>query len=136
MDIGATTFHATLAADYILAVVDDYLEAERERIEKDLQEVIDFCLGAQADADRRSNPALAHRIAEDCHRALCQDQTHCHEENPWSSAQDEGTGGRVPSSVLATAARSARENWSAVGFLTPAPVGAAGVRLSYGESGV
>jgi len=80
VDIGATTFHATLAADYILAVADDYLEAERERIEKDLQEVIDFC--------------------------------------------------------LATAARSARESWSAVGFLTPAPVGAAGVRLSYGESGV
>jgi hypothetical protein len=85
VDVETTTGHAKMAAHYILAAVDDYLEAERERVEKCLREIIDFYLGAQASAERRADPALAHWIAEDCHRAVCRDETHCHEETPWSA---------------------------------------------------
>lgn len=82
VDIGATTWHAKVAADYILATVDDYLQAERERMENRLREVIDSYLEAQAGADRMATPALARSIAEDCHRALCVNEARSHEETP------------------------------------------------------
>lgn len=91
VDMAATTWRAKMAADYILAAVDDYAQAERGRMEKRLREVIDFYLGTQGGIERRADPALAHWIAEDCHRAVCRDQSHDHEETPWSSALGQRT---------------------------------------------
>lgn len=86
VDIGASSWQARLAADYILAALDNYLQAQADHTETRLREIIDFYLQAQATAGRRADPALAHWIAEDCHRALCHDKSHTHEETPWSSA--------------------------------------------------
>jgi hypothetical protein len=87
VDMGATAWHAKMAAHYILATVDEYIQTERERMEKRLREIMDFYLDPQTSADRQAQPALARWIAEDCHRAICRDQAHNHEETPWSSAQ-------------------------------------------------
>lgn len=84
VDFGATSWHARVAADYILTVVDDYVRAQRERLEKRLEEVVKFYLGTESGGDRRSNPDLARWMVEDCHRVLCGDPTHEHEETPWS----------------------------------------------------
>lgn len=91
VDMAATTWRAKVAADYILAIVDDYFQTEREHMEKRLREVIDFYLGTQVGARRRADPALAHWIVEDCHRAVCGDEGHHHEETPWSSAAGQRT---------------------------------------------
>jgi hypothetical protein len=39
-DMAATTWRAKVAADYILAIIDDYAQAERERMEKRLRELM------------------------------------------------------------------------------------------------
>jgi len=40
VDMAATTWRAKVAADYILAAVDEYVQAERERTEKRVRELM------------------------------------------------------------------------------------------------
>ncbi len=73
VDFGATSWHARVAADYILDVVDDYVQARGERFEERLEEVLDSHFGTEPGGDRARDADLARWILEDCHRALRED---------------------------------------------------------------
>lgn len=89
VDVGATGWHARVAADYILGIVDEYLEAARQRLEERLEEVVLFYLGTDASSGGRDNPALVRHVVEDCHRVLCLDLDHHHEETSLGAARRE-----------------------------------------------
>ncbi len=86
VDIAPTTWHARVAADYILRAVDDYVKSERERQERRCQEVADFFLARTSDDTRSNGWQVARWLATEWHRAVCCDEDHVHEETPWSTA--------------------------------------------------
>ena len=72
VDFGATGWHARVTADYILGVVDDYVQARGECFEKRLEEILESHLGAATTGEHRRNPDLTRWIMEDSHCALHQ----------------------------------------------------------------
>jgi hypothetical protein len=86
VDIAPTTWHARVAADYILRAVDDYVKTERESQERRCQEVADFFLARMSDGTRSDGWQVARWLATEWHRAVCHDRDHVHEETPWSIA--------------------------------------------------
>ena len=86
VDLAPTTWHARLAADYILRVLDEYVQAERERQQRRQREVVEFFLAGEAGAGRPADSQIATWVAAEWHRAICDDKDHLHEDTPWSAA--------------------------------------------------
>lgn len=88
VDLASTTWHARIAADYILRAVDEYVETEQERQTRRQQDVAEFFLAGGSGAGEPTDGQVARWIAAEWHRAVCHDEDHVHEETPWSSALD------------------------------------------------
>lgn len=73
VDFGATSWHARVATDYILDIVDDYVQTRGKRFAEHLEEVLDSHLGTEPRGERGRDADLARRILKDCHRALRED---------------------------------------------------------------
>jgi len=86
VDLAPTTWHARVAADYILRVLDEYVQADRERQQRRQREVAEFFLVGEHDAGEPADGQIARWIAAEWHRAVCNDEDHVHEETPWSAA--------------------------------------------------
>jgi hypothetical protein len=86
MDLAPTTWHARIAADYILRAVDEYVTAEQERQAGRQQDVAEFFLAGGSGAEVPADGQVARWIAAEWHRAVCRDDDHVHEETPWSGA--------------------------------------------------
>jgi hypothetical protein len=92
VDLAPTTWHARVAADYILRSVDEYLQTEHERQERRQQEVVEFFLTGASGTGEPADGLVARWIAAEWHRAVCRDEDHVHEETPWSAAFDVAEG--------------------------------------------
>lgn len=86
VDLAPTTWHARLAADYILRAIDEYVNTETERQGRRQQEVAEFFLGGMSDGGGSDGWQAAKWLATEWHRAVCRSDDHVHEETPWSAA--------------------------------------------------
>lgn len=86
VDLAPTTWHARIAADYILRAIDEYVKTERERQERRHQEVAEFFLAGVSDGGGSDGWQVAKWLAAEWHRAVCRSEDHVHEDTPWSAA--------------------------------------------------
>ena len=86
VDLAPTSWHARLAADYILRVVDEYAQAERNRQQRRQREVAEFFLTGEPGTGDPAERQVALWIAAEWHRSICQENDHAHQETPWSAA--------------------------------------------------
>lgn len=88
VDLAPTTWHARVAADYILRAIDEYIQTEQERRERRQQEVAEFFLSGAPAGGEPAGWQVAKWLAAEWHRAVCRREDHVHEETPWSAALD------------------------------------------------
>ncbi len=88
VDLAPTTWHARLAADYILRAFDEYAQTQREHVERRQLEVAEFFLAGGWDGEDSAGWQVARWIATEWHRAVCCDGDHVHDETPWSLTQN------------------------------------------------
>jgi hypothetical protein len=86
VDLAPSTWHARVAADYILRVVDEYVQTEQERQERRQRDVVEFFLVDGSDGGGSEGWQVAKWLAAEWHRAACHSADHVHEETPWSDA--------------------------------------------------